>query len=227
MIIVEKERGTPAWRAAHAKHITPSDSDALLARENTKLHRALVERLVLDFEGIGDHRVDNPEPWTEAHEDALIAALAIYRKEHRRAKLVTVGFIESVKNSWLGASPHALIDDDGVLLLRPHRTLRGFHTFRDSVRDRARAQLLMLATRRAWCDVVDIWDGRGSVPDKVKVKRVAFDHEWLLERVFPRIRSVWHEVEATLATRSLRDHRVTKAVATNVQQVSDDSLIKK
>lgn len=201
MIVVEHARGTPEWRAAHAGHITPSDCPELLAGVKTKGHRALVERLVLDFEGLGNHTVDDPDPWAIEHEESLVAALSIYRKARPGTEVELVGFIESRTHSWLGASPHALLDDDGVLLLRPHRTLRGFYTFREAMPNRARVQLLMFATRRGWCDSVDVWDGKAAVPDKCNVRRVMFDREWLTEHVLQRVTSFWHEVEEMLKVR--------------------------
>lgn len=208
MIVVEQTRGTPEWRAAHIGCITPSDCSALLARTDTKKHRALIERLVLDSEHIDNHVVEHPDPWKEEHEVALTAALASFRKRWPKRTLHTVGFVRSSEFSWLGASPHALIGRNCVLLIRTHTTLRGFHTYREFVAERARQQLLMFVVDATRCEVFDYWDGGGTVPDKWRMRSVQFDREWLIERVLPRMVTVWDEVGAALKSRSLRDQEV-------------------
>ena len=104
MIVVEQHRGTPEWRAAHAGHITPSDCPALLARPETKKHRALIERLVLDSEHIDNHVVEHPDPWHEEHELALAAGLDYFRQCHPQTPVRTVGFVQSSEfKRWLAA----------------------------------------------------------------------------------------------------------------------------
>jgi hypothetical protein len=192
------ERGTQQWREAHRGVITPSDAPAFLARVGTKARARLVDRLVLDVEGHGLHTDEFPEPWAERHEQDLIAALAAFKRARPSDRVVAGGLVVHPAFSWLAASPHALVNDDGTAWLRYRSTLRSLFARRGflTIANRARVQLELFVTGRAWCDVVDYWNGGGLVPDKLDVFRVERDNEWLQERVFPPLVALWRDVTA-------------------------------
>lgn len=201
MIVLVSDRGTDAWRAAHRGHICASDAAAILARPGTKRQNELVRRLVLDFEGHGLHTDEHPEPWAERHEADLRAALAGYR--HRTGRTVEeAGFVTHDRYTWCGCSPHGLIGSSGVLHFRIRHSLRSWHNRTDLSRaETARLQLTMFVCERPWCEVVDWWDGGGVVADRMRSRRLMFDHQWLLSGVFPRLIGLWDTVRAGLRAR--------------------------
>lgn len=201
MIEITKDRGTPEWRAAHRCHITASDATAIMAASGTKRRNALIERLVLDFEQVGDHRDEDPDPWMVQHEQDIVTGVAAYRRASQSACWLT-GMAGSSVFSWLVASPHALTID-GAVLIRSRQSMKAYREKlgKLSKADRARAQLVAWVCDRAWCDVVDYLDQRGLADDQMLVTRVWVDEEWLLGTVVPKLISVWQAVQLQLAAR--------------------------
>jgi hypothetical protein len=201
-MILTTTRGDEAWRRAHRGKITPSDAAAFLARPGTRRRRALVERLVLDVEGVEQHTDEHPDPWAEQHEVDVRVAIAAYRRE-TGASVVTPGMIGSDVLTWLACSPHGL-GDGGVVHTRTRRTARVFHVERGKMRlaDRVRAQLTAWICDAAWCDVVDVWVPGYGLPDRQCIVREIASHEWVSENVLPQLTTVWRDVAASLQARS-------------------------
>lgn len=194
-------RNSPEYRQAKHGRVTASDAGALMAADGTKRHRDLIERLVLDREGIPDHRDEQAEPWEDAHELALVAALAAY-KRLGDATAVPGGLCVSRQLSWLAASPHALIDG-GAVLFRPHVSLRAFHGKAGTL-DRAwrvRTQITCFVCEVPAVELVDFWDGLSRVPDRLEAQRIGFDYPWLSTAVLPRLVSLWQDVDRRLRER--------------------------
>lgn len=194
-------RGTQAWREAHRGKISASDAGALLAREGTKRRAQLVERVALNvLDGEGLETEEFPEPWVEQHERDLKEAAVGYRKWAQTQSPQPVvregGLIEHRAFTWLVASPHLLLDDDGCALLRPHRTLSAYHDARGRLLRayRARVQLTLFVCSRSWCHVADFWSGAGLVGDRIHVQRVELENEWLQEHVFPHLVALWRSI---------------------------------
>lgn len=200
MIETGLQRGTPEWRAAHRNRITVSDTRALLARRGSKTYTELVRRLVLDREQIPNHADELPDPWHVRHDEALVAALATYRRSTGWA-VTTPGLVLDDEMNWLGCTPHGLVGTHGAVILRPRLTARAYASRVLTAVDRARAQLTLRITGREWCDVVDVLDGLGRVPDRFTAERLHVEPQWLAEKVFPRLLALWGDVATTMRTR--------------------------
>lgn len=200
MIVVTETRGTEEWRRAHRCRVSASDVDAAMARRGSKKYAALVDRLVRNFDGFGDPEEEYPDPWHEQHEAELRTALAAYRRE-TEVDVTEVGLVVHDGLSWLAASPHGLVGDRGAVQFRVRHRLRGFGAKPLSRRDRARAQVTMFVCDLAWVDVVDYWDGRGDLPDKLAHRTVERDHGWFSDEVLPRLVTLWGDVSATRRAR--------------------------
>lgn len=185
-MILAPHRNTPEWRAAHRGKVSASDLDAALARRTSKKYAALVERLVLDHE-VPNHEDEHPDPWIEHHEQALVLALASYR-EYEEIDCEMAGLYASKTLPWLAASPHAVLEDCCVFL-RPHTTLKAFYEKRGQLtpRQRARYEATMFVCERPAMDLVDVWDGLGEVDDRIHIRRIEHDYQWLSNNVFPRL----------------------------------------
>lgn len=204
MIILTTERDSTLTRRAHARHISASDMAGAFARNGTKLQRELIERLVLDFEGVEDHTPDFPDPWYEEHEHVLRCAVAMYRLE-TGLDTSEIGFCADDRFTWLGCTPHALVDDTGCLHVRHRKTLRSFGDPKHRRVDRvelARAHVVMYVCNRAWCDVVDYWEGGDRTLDKLRRQRLDFSAEFFAGTVVPRLVAVWQAVAARRAERA-------------------------
>ncbi len=202
MIELTTERGTPEWRLAHRGRLTASDMPALFTRRGSKTYDRLVERLVLDFEGVGLHTDEHPDPWAEAHEVELTGAVARYGRAMPGSTIARTGFIQDSLFTWLGATPHALVDTAGCVYVRCRRHLRTWHEKKSvlEVADMARVQITMRVCDRAWCDVVDYWDG-GSGIDKIARRRVPVDPAFFTVEVLPRCVLFWQSVSQVRARR--------------------------
>lgn len=198
MIVLAPERGTIEYRRAHRGRISVSDARAIMARPGTQTQAKLIDRLVLDHSGVDDHGYEIPEPWQTAHDDAIKRALAAYKRVGD-AQVVPCGLIGSATHSWLCASAHGLVEG-GVVLFRPHASLRAFHDRGLNRAWRVRVQLTCLVCDVGWVRVCDHWDGLGRVPDKLAVKRYGFDKVWLDANVMQRLVNVWGAVTARLRT---------------------------
>lgn len=198
MIVVTQTRGTEEWRREHRCRVSASDVDAALARRGTKKYGELVDRLARNFDGFGDETEEYPDPWHERHEEELRAALAAYRLETAE-EVRQVGLVLHDELTWLAASPHGLVGDRGAVLFRIRHSLKVFHRERLALRprDEARAQVTMFVCDLAWVDVVDYWDGRGEVPDRISPRRVDRDHAWFSAKVLPRLVTLWGDVSTT------------------------------
>jgi hypothetical protein len=176
---------------------------AVLARRGTRKYSELIERLVLDFEGHGLHTDEHPDPWAEQHEVELAAAVASFRAlTGRRVDLV--GYCEDDALTWLGCTPHALVDADAVLYARCRQHLR---TLREraaqiSTAEHARVQVLLHVTGRAHCHVFDFWDSHsGGLYDQTHVQMVLRDREYFDAVILPRCTQVWADVGLRLNER--------------------------
>lgn len=206
MIIVTAERGTAEWREAHRRRLTGSDMDDLFARRGTKTYARLVERMVLDFEGLGLHTDEHPDPWAEAHEIDIGIALARYRAAMPACDVQRIGLCQDSLFSWLAASPHALVDTDGCVHVRVRRYLRTWNDRRAETLkppELARLQVAMRVCDRAWCDVVDYWNG-GDGLDRISRRRVPFDARFFLEEIVPRAVLFWQQVSQVRVARAQR-----------------------
>jgi hypothetical protein len=201
MIEITNERGHAEWRAAHRGRITVSDAPAFMAKTGSKRRQKLVDRLVLDREGVEQHTDEQPEPWAVRHEADIVAAVQAYRQT-TQAKLQTCGMIAHSTSTWLVCSPHALLDG-GVLWTRTRETSRVFHVERGKLRtvDRVRAQLMAWICEREWCDVCDVWVPGMGFPNRVHIVREALNVPWVCEIVLPRLAAVWRDVAAQLKNR--------------------------
>jgi hypothetical protein len=204
MQVITRERNNREWREAHRKHITASDIPAALARRESLRYQQLVERLALDFEGIGLHSEESPDSWHEQHEQLIAKGIATYRLRERQSVLST-GFCVSDNFSWLGASPHGLIGLRGAIHIRPRRSLRSFMEKRShvSAADRARLHTIMFVCDREWIDLVDVWDGDARVPDRLHRKRVAFEYSWFSDIVLTRLITLWRDVAGVIDRRKM------------------------
>lgn len=204
MIVVTADRGTPEWRQAHRCKVSASDMRALLARRTSKRYGALVERLVYDFEGIGQHTDEHPDPWAEQHELDLTAGVARYARAigPDGFKVQRIGLCQDATFSWLVASPHALVDNYGCLQLRIRKRARSWHEKHAAIADAelARAQVTMRVCGREWCDLVDVWDA-GDGLGKISRRRLHFDAKFFLEKVVPACVRFWQDVGAARAER--------------------------
>lgn len=201
MIVVCRDRDTVEWRRAHRGRVSAADARAIMAADGTRARRDLVERIVLDREGIDQHTDEQPDPWRDAHEAALRSALVAYRRD--------VGPIEpaplcaSSELTWLLAAAHGTVDG-GLVLFRCRSTLRAYAA-RAGRMDRAwrvRTQLVAFACEAAWIDVVDYLDGLGRVRDRLGIARVWADRPWLEATAFPRLVSLWAAVGTRLRERA-------------------------
>lgn len=201
MIVLCTDRNTISWRRAHRGKVSASDARGIMAEEGTKARRELVERLVLDREGIVQHEDEEPSPWHTAHEAAVRSALAAYRRD--------IGPIEpaplaaSEKLSWLIAGPHGLAEGVPVLF-RSRESLHSFHQ-RAGRLDRAtitKARLTAFVFEAPYVIITDYYDGMGEIPDRLKQQWVAADEAWLQSRVFPKLVAVWGAVGSRLRERS-------------------------
>lgn len=201
MIEITAARGTPEWRAAHRGHITASDATAIMAAPGTKRRNALIDRLVLDFEHVDDHRDEEPDPWMVQHEQEIVIGVSAYARAAQTA-CWPCGMIGSSVLSWLVASPHALTIE-GAVLIRSRHSMKAYREKLGhmSKADRAKAQLVAWVCDREWCDVVDYLDQRGLADDQLSVVRIPFDQEWLLGTVVPKLVTVWQAVQLQLSTR--------------------------
>jgi hypothetical protein len=204
VIVVAAERGTPGWREAHRRRLCASDMPALFTRRGCKTYTALVDRLVLDFEGVGLHTDEHPDPWHEQHEIDLVAGVARYGRCLGTSTITRVGFVQDDLFTWLGASPHALVDEDGCVLVRCRRTAKSWHENHAEIStpEIARAQVTMRVCGRDWCDVVDVWDP-GDGLGRISRRRVPYSQRFFLEDVVPKCVLLW---QAVAAARRLR-HR--------------------
>lgn len=202
MIVVTTERGTEAWRAAHRRRVCASDAVAFMARVGTKRRHELIERLVLDIEGIGQHTDETPDPWAEQHETDVAVAVAAYRRA-TATDVARAGMIASQHLTWLVCTPHGLTPE-GVVWTRTKRTLRSYTAKRGVLTrvDRVRALLMAWICERDWCDVVDVWVPGLGLDDRLCITRELASHAWVSENVMPPLVSLWRDV----ATR-LRDRR--------------------
>lgn len=204
MIELCATRGTPEYRAARRNTVSASDARAFMAGDGTQARRALVERIVLDREGVDDHTVEHPDPWIERQEQAIVAARAAYARD-RGIDVLPGGLYAHEALSWLVASPHG-VTDAGAILCRPRTSLRSFISDAGSVDRvwRVRSQLTAFVVGVAWVDVVDFWDGLGRVPDRLTVHREVIDAEWIASAVLPRLVSLWDAVRVRLRDRAQR-----------------------
>lgn len=201
MIVLTPDRGTPEWRAAHRCRVGASDVPAILAGRGRKVYQKLVDRLVLDFEGVENHVVEHPDSWHEEHEDEIKFAVSRYGNLTGET-LERVGCVQHPKMTWLVASPHALVGETGCVHVRTRahlRTWRERHTELSRV-EFARVQTVMCVCERAWCDVVDYWHG-GDV-ERIARQRVDVDAKFFTEDVLPRAAVLWQDVASRRAERA-------------------------
>jgi len=201
MIVITTERGTEAWRAAHRLRVCTSDAAAFMARAGTKRRHALIERLVLDIEGIGQHTDEIPDPWALEHETDVAVAVASYRNA-TGIDVERAGMVASDLLTWLVCSPHGLAEE-GVVWTRTKRTLRSFTAKRGTLThvDRVRAQLMAWICERSWCDVVDIWVPGLGLPDRISITREVASYAWVSENVMPPLVTLWRDVAERLHDR--------------------------
>ncbi len=194
------ERDTPEWRRAHRACVSASDSRAIMADDGTRARRELIERIVLDREGIDRHEDEQPDPWRDAHEASLRSALAAYRR--------AIGPIEPAPlccaqgSTWLLAAAHG-VTASGMVLFRCRATLRSYSIRSGRVERawRARAQLTAFVCEVGRVDVVDFLDGQGRIQDRLNVHRIYADKPWLEAAVFPRLVALWGSVAERLRER--------------------------
>lgn len=201
MIVLCRERDTPAWRQAHRGKVSASDARAIMAADGTKLRRALVERIVLDREGVDQHTDEHPDPWRDAHEASLRCALGAYRAQV--GQIDPAPLCASSELTWLLAAGHGVVDG-GLVLFRCRETLHAYSA-RAGRMDRAtrvRTQLTAFVCEVARIDVVDFLDGLGRIEDRLAVTRVWADRPWLEATVWPRLVSLWGAVSARLRERA-------------------------
>ena len=200
------QRGDADWRAALRCKIGTSDAKAGLAAAGTARRNALVERLVLDAEGIDNHRYEQPDPWEAAHEIQLRQAVAAYRTAFPSAGLATAPtLIVSPAFPWLVATPHALTDK-AVVLFRIRQKLITWRTKKGGLTraERAKAMLLAWVCARDFVELVDFWSGEAAVDDRLAITVLEADEGWLFEVVVPKLLAVWSAVQRRLDSRSRR-----------------------
>ncbi len=204
MKVVTQQRNDEEWRAAHRRHISASDIPDALASRDSLRYRKLVERLALDFEGVGHHADEHPDQWQLDHEMQIVRGITTY-SANERCSVAMTGLCEHDDYSWLAASPHGLIGKNGAVHIRARRTLRSFMERRTKLTEGERAKLatIMFVCDRAWIDVVDFWDGESMVPDRLHRKRVHFQYGWFADVVLSRITTLWRDVRATLNRRKV------------------------
>ncbi len=193
MIELTAERGTPEWRAAHRCKISASDAGAFMAAAGTKARQALIDRLLLDFQGIDDHRDDHPDPWMEQHEVELKAAVEAYGKS-RRVPVRTPGLIGSDTLSWLVCSPHGLTES-AVIMTRTRRTMQAWAEgrWRFSRAERVKAQLTAWICGLPFVRVVDVCFYGTRVRLHVHEEHTSF--EWLSATALVKLVSVWNDLQ--------------------------------
>lgn len=175
---------------------------ACIARRGSKRYNSLIDRLVLDFESIEQHTDEHPDPWHEQHETDLASAILTYEKKSGFI-VDTVGLVEHDMISWLAASPHGLVGDDGCIHIRVRTSLRSLKAGRDKMTraEQARYQATMFVCEREWIDVVDWLDGGTLVPDAAQRQRLTFDYRWFSDTVMANIVFVWRDVQNRLRAR--------------------------
>jgi len=202
MIVIEPH-GMPGEfiRKAHACRISASDMRNALAGRETKAHRQLIDRLVLDFEGVQNHTDEFPDPWHDEHDAAVAGALRLY-KLSAEADVEQIGFVIDEDFSWLACSPHALVGHNGCVHVRWRRTLRNLkEAGRPDRYELARLHVVMRVCDREWCDLVDFWDGGDVTLDQLRVQRVPFDRVFFTDTVLARLVIVWQTVAQRRAER--------------------------
>jgi putative phage-type endonuclease len=138
---------TPAWHAFRTGRLTASVAAAALGKSPWASPKKAYRQIL----GLEPH-VSNY--YMEHGREMEPVARALYaRRSH--AEVVETGFWERSDCHWLGASPDALVNDDGCLEIKVSRTY-----YADLPEHwRIQAQVQLLCTGRDWCDVFHWFDG--------------------------------------------------------------------
>ena len=175
IVIIDCEQNTPEWFAARLGLATASQFSAVMAKGQGKTRRTYMLKLLGEWltgemaEGFTTAAMERGHEMEEAARNA-------YAFESGNTPEL-VGFV--VLDGKCGASPDAMIGDDGILEIKtkaPHLQLDVILKDKVPAEHVAQIQGQLWVTNRKWCDFVSYWPG---LP--LFVKRVYRDAEKILE----------------------------------------------
>jgi len=198
------EQGTPDWYRARAGHVTASRMAQVKARPGTKGRNNYLLELCLDLEGVEAWAHEDPEPWYQHGRQWEDWARGWY-SWHEQRDGRTTGFVEYEPAPWLGCSPDWMLDPDGLLEIKCHKSLT---QQRAAVAKASRpvidqVQMQMLICGREWCDLLNYWRDLDHDLEQGAVQRIYPDEarqQYLMERAT----EFYNEVQALFEARNGR-----------------------
>lgn len=155
--IFDMEQGSDAWIQARLGLPTMSEASTILAKGEGKVRRTYLMKLA------GERLTGTPmDNYTNGHFDRGKIMEAEARDLYafaRDADLTQVGFI---KNGNKGASPDALIGDDGALEIKtalPHLMVELLLRDEFPPQHKAQCQGVLWVAEREWIDIAVYWPG--------------------------------------------------------------------
>lgn len=164
------------WHEARKGLVTASSVGAILGVDPYRTPRDVVRQMVRDHHGA--EREFNGNVATEHGTFHEYGALVDYQMETgNRAE--NCGFY--ARDNWIGASPDALVGDDGLLEIKCPYRLRAGEGEHRSINEQphyyAQMQVQMYVTGREWCDFYQ-WAAHSTM-----LERVSLDDSWIEQNI--------------------------------------------
>ena len=170
------EQRSEEWFKARKGRLTGSNVGAALGLNPWKDPEDLIRQMVREYHGADPEFTGNiATEYGNMHEPLAVMEYMGKTGFHPEE----TGFHVHHEHDWLGASPDALIDDDGLIEVKCPFGLRNkkgsdlvFKTAKEQPHYYAQMQVEMACTDRSWCDFYQ-WAKHGDA-----IERVNWDQEW-------------------------------------------------
>ena len=189
MKVLALHQRTPEWHQARAGRVTASRIGDAIAAPGTKRRSSYRLQLVLDLEGVEDFSTSEEDlaPWQRDGVTWEAWARGWYSWQPGRSQVDEIGFAVSDTFDWLGCSPDGLIDLDGGIEIKFHKSLGLLRENVDKVPRSTsdQIQLSMFICDRQWWDLVNFWREDSMNLEQGHVKRIHRDDAritYLVER---------------------------------------------
>lgn len=186
------KQGTAEWLAQRVGRVTGSSAAAILGLSPWQSREDVMRRMVREVHGAPSEMEETaPMKWGTAME---ATARADYEMDSGN-EAHDAPFVPY--ENWLGASPDALIGDDGVLEIKAPYGIRNdnppaFKSLADQPHYGVQCQIEMFVTDRRWLDFYQ-WTPFGQ-----RLERIERDDDWLSTNI-PRLKQFWAELQDAIA----------------------------
>ena len=173
-------QGTEEWRKARTGRVTGSVAGAALGLNPYMTPEQLIRQMVREYHGAeSDFKSNIATDYGKTHEP--IAAMSYLAGTGNHPE--ECGLFVHPEYDWLGASPDALIDDDGLVEIKCPFKFRKcvgvppFQTAEEQPSYYAQMQIEMACAGRQWCDFYQ-WSKAST-----SLERVYRDDKWLADNI--------------------------------------------